>query len=207
MSGCAAALDRSGVFRRAGSLFRPASLIWRSIPSIFVLYLGKFSPSLTAGWRGYAWSLAVVAVCCAWNLRGAPGVGKDSVWLFALLVAPFVVFVALGFWHGFSLHPAMHWGRPASGTGGRRNVVHRNPGGSVELHGLGQRLHHRTRCRQSTTELPTRHDRRRHPHGRHVCTSALGDGGGGTLTRRLFNRLVGRSSRAQSAAPFWPWPS
>jgi amino acid transporter len=86
-------------------------------PSIFVLYLGKFSPSLTAGWRGYAWSLAVVAVCCAWNLRGAPGVGKDSVWLFALLVAPFVVFVALGFWHGFSLHPATHWGRPASGTG------------------------------------------------------------------------------------------
>ena len=30
-------------------------------PSIFVLYLGKFSPALTAGWRAYAWSLAVVA--------------------------------------------------------------------------------------------------------------------------------------------------
>ncbi len=85
-------------------------------PSIFVLYLGKFSPSLTAGWREYAWSLAVVAVCSAWNLRGAPGVGKDSVWLFALLVAPFVVFVVLGFWRGFSQHPVVHWGRPASGT-------------------------------------------------------------------------------------------
>ena len=37
-------------------------------PSIFVLYLGQLSPALTAGWRGLTWSLAVVAVCCAWNL-------------------------------------------------------------------------------------------------------------------------------------------
>jgi hypothetical protein len=29
-------------------------------PAIFVLYLGKFNPALTDGWRGYAWSLAVV---------------------------------------------------------------------------------------------------------------------------------------------------
>src|SRR5208282_4958184 len=60
-------------------------------PSIFVLYLGKFSPWLTAGWHGYAWSLAVVAVCCAWNLRGAPAVGEDTLGLFALLLAPFAV--------------------------------------------------------------------------------------------------------------------
>ncbi len=86
-------------------------------PSIFVLYLGKFSPALTAGWRGYLWSLAVVVLCCAWNLRGAPSVGEDSVWLFALLLAPFVVFVVLGFWRGFTLHPAMHWGRSASAPG------------------------------------------------------------------------------------------
>ena len=82
-------------------------------PSIFVLYLGKFSPALTAGSRAYLWSLAVVVVCCAWNLRGAPRVGSDSVWLFALLLAPFAVFVALGFWRGLALHPAMHWTRPA----------------------------------------------------------------------------------------------
>ena len=49
-------------------------------PAIFVLYLGKFNPALTAGWRGYAWSLAVVVLCCVWNLRGAPAVGEDSVW-------------------------------------------------------------------------------------------------------------------------------
>src|ERR1700757_1043449 len=29
-------------------------------PAIFVSYLGKFAPALTAGWHGYAWSLAVV---------------------------------------------------------------------------------------------------------------------------------------------------
>ena len=86
-------------------------------PSIFVLYLGKFSPSVTEGWRGIAWSLAVVIVCCAWNLLGAPEVGKDAVWLFALLVAPFVTFVILGFWRGFSLHPAVHWGPATSGPG------------------------------------------------------------------------------------------
>ena len=41
-------------------------------PVIFGLYLSKFSPALTAGWRGYAWSLAVVVLCCFWNLLGAP---------------------------------------------------------------------------------------------------------------------------------------
>lgn len=80
-------------------------------PSIFVLYLGKFSAPLTAGWRGYFWSLAVVALCCGWNLLGVPRVGEDSVWMSALLLAPFAVFVVLGFWRGFAVHPAMHWGR------------------------------------------------------------------------------------------------
>jgi amino acid transporter len=83
-------------------------------PAIFVLYLGKFSPALADGWRGYAWSLAVVVLCCAWNLRGAPAVGEDSVWMFVLLLAPFVVFVVLGLWHGFTQHPAVQWSRPAS---------------------------------------------------------------------------------------------
>jgi len=86
-------------------------------PSIFVLYLGKFSPALTAGSRAYCWSLAVVVVCCLWNLLGAPEIGDDSVWLFALLLAPFAVFVALGFWHGLTVHPAMHWERTAAAPG------------------------------------------------------------------------------------------
>jgi amino acid transporter len=78
---------------------------------------GALSPALTADWRAYAWKLAVVALCCAWNLRGAPQVGEDSVKLGALLLAPFAVFVVLGLWRGFTLHPAIPWGRPAAGAG------------------------------------------------------------------------------------------
>ncbi len=83
-------------------------------PAIFVLYLGKFNPGLTSGWHGYAWSMAVVIFCCSWNLRGAPAVGEGSVGLFALLLAPFVVFMALGLWRGFTLHPAIHWANTSS---------------------------------------------------------------------------------------------
>jgi amino acid transporter len=85
-------------------------------PAIFELYLGKFSPALTAGWHGYAWKLAVVVFCCVWNLRGAPAVGEGSVGLFALLLAPFGVFVVLGIWRGITLHPAIQWSLPASDT-------------------------------------------------------------------------------------------
>ena len=85
-------------------------------PSIFVLYLGKFNPALTTDWRQYAWKLAVVALCCAWNLLGAPEVGEDSVGLFALLVAPFGILIALCVWHGLSAHPVTSWGPPAQGA-------------------------------------------------------------------------------------------
>ncbi len=86
-------------------------------PSMFGLYLGTLNPALTAGWRGYAWSLAVVAACCLWNLLGAPEVGEDSIGLFVLLLSPFVVFVVLGFWRGLTMHPAVHWGGSAGRAG------------------------------------------------------------------------------------------
>ena len=82
-------------------------------PSLFALYLGKFNPALTAGNREYFLKLAVVVLCCGWNLLGASEVGKDSVGLFALLLLPFAVFTALGLWRGLALHPAIHWGHPA----------------------------------------------------------------------------------------------
>ena len=83
-------------------------------PAFFVSYLGKFNPSLTDGWHGYAWKLAVVLVCCTWNLRGAPAVGAGSLWMSTLLLSPFVVFVGLGLWHGVTQHPAVLWNGPAS---------------------------------------------------------------------------------------------
>ena len=78
-------------------------------PAFFVSYLGKFYPALTDGWHGMAWKLAVVVLCCLWNLRGAPAIGDDSVWMSALLLAPFAVFVGLGVWRGIAHPAAVHW--------------------------------------------------------------------------------------------------
>jgi amino acid transporter len=80
-------------------------------PTIFVLYLGKLAPAWTAGVRGGLWSLAVIAVCCIWNLRGAPEIGDGSVVLSLALLAPFVWLVIAGFRHGFTSHAA-HAGPP-----------------------------------------------------------------------------------------------
>jgi amino acid transporter len=86
-------------------------------PALFVSYLGRFYPSLTAGWGHYGWALLVVVVCTAWNLRGAPSVGNGSMVMFVLLLAPFVVLTALGLWHGLTLHPAVQWGGVRSQAG------------------------------------------------------------------------------------------
>jgi amino acid transporter len=84
-------------------------------PSIFVFYLSKlqafsgFANQMSSGWIHYGLMLFVVIICSVWNLRGAPSVGRGAVALFFLLLAPFGVLVALGFWHGVQLHPAIHW--------------------------------------------------------------------------------------------------
>jgi amino acid transporter len=78
-------------------------------PTIFVSYLARFNPDLTAGPRAYLWSLLVIIVCCAWNLRGVPAVGEGTVGLFLLLMAPFAVFIVLGFWRGLTAHHAVQW--------------------------------------------------------------------------------------------------
>jgi amino acid transporter len=83
-------------------------------PAFAVEYLGKFNPALTSSWRGWAWSLAIVALCCIWNLWGAPAVGDGSIWMSVLLLSPFVAFITLGFWHGFTQHPAIQWSSPTS---------------------------------------------------------------------------------------------
>ena len=71
-------------------------------PVIFVDYLGRVEPSWTAGHRGPLWALAVVAACALWNLRGAKVVGEGSIALFIVLIAPFVILVAVALWkwHG-----------------------------------------------------------------------------------------------------------
>jgi amino acid transporter len=76
-------------------------------PTLFVLYLERLFPAWTAGWHGAAWELGLIAVCCIWNLLGAPAVGDGSMAFFVLLLSPFAVLVAVAFWHG------MHFAGPS----------------------------------------------------------------------------------------------
>ena len=69
-------------------------------PTTFVLYLEHLSPALTAGHRGLLIKLAVVAIATLWNLRGAASVGRGSVWMWLLALAPFVILIGLGAWMG-----------------------------------------------------------------------------------------------------------
>jgi amino acid transporter len=47
-----------------------------------------------------------MVLCAAWNLGGARAVGEGSVGMFFLLISPFAVLIALGFWKGFLGHAA-----------------------------------------------------------------------------------------------------
>jgi amino acid transporter len=57
------------------------------------------------------WQLGLVALCCVWNLLGAPAVGEGSVGLFVLLLSPFVVLVAVALWHGVHVPAHISWTR------------------------------------------------------------------------------------------------
>jgi amino acid transporter len=82
-------------------------------PVIFVTYLGRAAPGLTSGYRGTLCAVAVVLLCAAWNLRGAKSVGQGSVAMFVVLLAPFAVLVAIGFWRAFFAQlPIAHWSGP-----------------------------------------------------------------------------------------------
>ncbi len=76
-------------------------------PTLFTLYLGRLAPGLVSGHYGLAWELALITGCCGWNLLGAPSVGRGSLWLFLLLLAPFAVLC------GFAVAQGMHHPAPA----------------------------------------------------------------------------------------------
>jgi amino acid transporter len=132
----ASALPEEGGFyvwvRRAMGPFWGYQEAWLSLaasifdmaiyPTLFVLYLGRLLPTWTAGWHGVAWELGLIAVCCVWNLLGAPAVGDGSVGLFVLLLSPFVVLVAVAFWHGAHLPAHISWAR-SGGDGGLTTAI------------------------------------------------------------------------------------
>jgi hypothetical protein len=114
-------------------------------PAIFVLYLGKFSPALTAGWKAYAWSwrwsrFAACGTCAARR----PWARAPSGCLRCCL-SPVRDLCCSRLWRGFTLHPAraMEQSTSLARNWIRRGLClfHRRPGGHVELHGLGQRVH------------------------------------------------------------------
>ena len=77
-------------------------------PTTFVLYLSHVAPALTAGYRGWAIKLVIVAISAAWNLRGASAVGVGSVRMMVVSLSPFVVLIGLAVWRAFhsGSHPA-----------------------------------------------------------------------------------------------------
>ncbi|HUY82471.1 MAG TPA: APC family permease [Acidobacteriaceae bacterium] len=92
-------------------------------PTLFVLYLNRVFPAWTVGWRGTAWELALIAVCCLWNLRGAPAVGDGSMVLFVVLLSPFVVLMVAAVWHGMHLHNNTAWRSGAAGSEGLSTAI------------------------------------------------------------------------------------
>ena len=122
----ASALPQEGGFyvwvRRALGPFWGYQEAWLSLaasifdmaiyPAMFVLYLGKLAPAWIAADRAGLWSVAVVAACCLWNLRGAPEVGDGSAVLSLVLLAPFVWLTVAGLGHGWAGHVA-HSAAPA----------------------------------------------------------------------------------------------
>lgn len=60
-------------------------------PTLFVSYLGHFSPTVTAGGRGYWIGVAMLTACALLNLGGVRAVGASSFVSTAFLLAPFVV--------------------------------------------------------------------------------------------------------------------
>jgi amino acid transporter len=78
----------------AGSVFEMALY-----PNLFVDYIGRLAPAVTAGNRGLLLGFAMILVCTAWNINGARAVGEGSVWMNIALLAPFVVLAGLALTH------------------------------------------------------------------------------------------------------------
>ncbi len=64
-------------------------------PTLFILYLGQFAPTVVAGNRGVLVGAGVVGVCALWNIAGIKAVGDGSKTLMYALLAPFVIVAAL----------------------------------------------------------------------------------------------------------------
>src|SRR5580658_11081541 len=60
-------------------------------PTLFVSYLSRLAPTLVAWHRGILIGIVMIGACAVWNLLGACSVGRSSLAMTLLLLAPFVV--------------------------------------------------------------------------------------------------------------------
>ena len=68
-------------------------------PTLFVSYLSRFAPALVAGHRGVLIGVIMIAACAVWNMLGARAVGRSSLAMTLLLLAPFVVLTVYAVTH------------------------------------------------------------------------------------------------------------
>ena len=78
----------------AGSIFEMALY-----PNLFVDYLGRVAPSLTAGHRALWLGFGMIVLCTVWNIVGSHAVGEGSLWLNVALLLPFVALVGFALLH------------------------------------------------------------------------------------------------------------
>ncbi len=76
-------------------------------PTLFLAYLSRFAPSVTAGSRGIAIGVALITGAALWNLLGARTVGSSAVVFGLLLLSPFVVLSIYAVWHRSAGAPAV----------------------------------------------------------------------------------------------------
>jgi len=68
-------------------------------PTLFVSYLSRLAPTLVAGHRGILIGVIMIAACAVWNMLGACAVGRSSLAMTLLLLAPFVVLTIYAVFH------------------------------------------------------------------------------------------------------------
>lgn len=81
-------------------------------PTLFTLYLGRLWPALAVGHRPIFVGAAMIALCAAWNLRGAGSVGRGAELMGVALLLPFAALAACAWSAPSGAAPA-----PASSTG------------------------------------------------------------------------------------------
>jgi amino acid transporter len=82
-------------------------------PTLFVSYLSRIAPALVSGHRGILIGVVMIAACAAWNMLGARSVGRSSLAMTLLLLAPFVVLAGYAVLHsggssGRAATPLLH---------------------------------------------------------------------------------------------------